>query len=241
MQHKTSYVGPRGWALLTLVGGAALAAPFLRPPQSTEPIPDPQLPAAQTAGLARLASMDLSAANPSGLGRLPNDRSPYDLSDLSQQITPPASAAPSQLPAWAPVHSPIDQLISQGTAPPWQPDSRTESTLKPLAPWINDLAADQPPLTPTSPTGAVALRAWPEANSLPVADRRRSALIEPPTVGNVAPASSSSPGTIMGSLAGTSQSMRAASTPRLRPPESSIAPPARRHFVYQPGYHASAP
>ena len=250
MQHNNSYVGPRGWALLTLVGGAALASLFVRPPQAEEPAAAAKVPAAQPEGLARLASMDLSTAHSNGLSRLTNERSLYELSELSQQIVPPAAAAPSELPAWAPVHSPIDQLISQGTAPPWQPDSESQSALKPLTPWINDLANDKPLAALPSPPAAVAQRAWPEASSVPVADRHRSALSEPPRLGNIAPASSSSSGSsssssssgsLTGSLAGTSHTMRAATTPRLQPPEASNAAPARRHFVYQPGFNASAP
>ena len=62
MQQKRSYVGPRGWAMLVLIGGEASASPFLRPPQiemdaniSESPLARKLRPAAQlaTVGFSR--------------------------------------------------------------------------------------------------------------------------------------------------------------------------------------------
>lgn len=248
MQHKRTYVGPRGWALLTLVSGAALAAPFFRAPDVTTDDSLAAPPPSHTSGLARLASMEFPATDPGGPVQVTSDRDPYDLSEFSQQILPPASASPTELPSWAPVRSPIDQLISQGIAPPWQSDSKTESTIKPLTPWINEAGAGQPPPAALLPPAATAARAWPDATSLPSAapmpavDRRPAHhdSATAATLGNVAPTGSGAQGNLVGSLTGTSQTMRAATTPRLRAPEPSTAPPAQRHFVYQPGFNANS-
>lgn len=266
MQHKKSYVGPRGWALLTLVSGVALASPFFRAPDVEVDGELAAPPGSHTSGLARLASMEFPSTDAHDPLQGASGRGQYDQSNLAQRILPPASASPTELPSWAPVRSPIDQLISQGTAPPWQAGSKGASTLKPLTPWVNEAGAGQPRSAALSPTAATAARGWPDATSLPdartLADTRRlsgartlpSATPLPvvdrrylqhdsantATSGNVASAGSGSQGNLVGSLTGTSQTMRAATTPRLRAPELATPPPARRHFVYQPGYNENS-
>ena len=254
MQHKRTYVGPRGWALLTLVSGVALASPFFRAPDVAVDGGLAPPPVSHTSGLARLASMEFPSTDAHGPLQGTSGRGQYDPSELAQQILPPASASPTELPSWAPVRSPIDQLISQGTAPPWQADSKGESALKPLTPWMNEAGAGQPRPAALSPPAATAARAWPDAKSLPDArslpsttpmpavDRRQvhHDLATSASPGNSASAGSGSQGNLVGSLTGTSQTMRAATTPRLRAPEPSTTPPARRHFVYQPGFNANA-
>lgn len=237
MQPKKSYVGPRGWAMLTLVGGSALASPFFLSPDVDVEGSVKQSPASHAAGLARLASIELPSIDSNGFARTGSEGSACDLPDLSQQILPPAGTSPTELPAWAPVRSPIDDLISQGAAPAWQSDSTRESTIKPLTPWINGAGIVQSP-----PPAAVAARAWPEASSLPVADRRaaHSGSAIAPALGNVLPAATGVQGSV-GNLTSTAQTMRASTVPRLRPPErSSTEPPAQRQFVYQPGFSAPA-
>ncbi len=241
MQQKKSYVGPRGWAMLTLVGGTALASPFFLPPDVDVEGSVKQPPASHAAGLARLASIELPGTDSSGLART---GSAFDLPDLSQQILPAAGTALTELPAWAPVRSPIDNLISQGTAPAWQSDSAGESTIKPLTPWINGAGTVQPPpplSPPLSPPAATIARAWPDASSLPVADHRsaHSGSASAPVLGSVLPAATGGQGSV-GNLTSTAQTMRASTTPRLRPPERSPTAPAQRQFVYQPGFSAPA-
>ena len=223
-----------------------MASPFMRPAEVDLEGSLAPPPASHTAGLARLASMEFSSTDSSGVVSATNPRSPYDRYDLAQQIVSPASAAPTELPAWAPVHSPIDQLISQGTAPPWRSESNRESTLKPLTPWINEAGPGRPRPAALSPPPSATARAWPSASSLPqaapaAAVDRRQVHSDFATAGDVATAASSAQGGLVGSLTGTSQTMRAASTPRLRAPEPSLTPPARRHFVFQPGFDATTP
>ncbi|MEO8270764.1 MAG: hypothetical protein ABI557_13660 [Aureliella sp.] len=215
MQQKSS-VNPRGWALLTLVGGVALASAFFRTPRVDDEglANESLLPTAS--GLGRLASLMSSATNPAKIGSTSRDPLPYDFSDFSQQIVPPTASSPTELPAWAPTRSPIDQLISQGAAPPWQLDKASVSTIKPLDPWVNEAATKQQ--QPAKPSKLAS--AWPDAKSLPVADS--------------APALSRSPG----SLAGTSQHLRPTSTPGLTPAQTRT--PAQPQYVYQPGFHGAA-
>lgn len=259
MQQKKHHVGPRGWAVLTLVGGAALASPFFQSPTVDSEDAVTQPASSHSTGLARLASLEFSASDVNGHNGIGIQRSSYDQSDLTQQILSPATASPTQLPAWAPVRSPIDQLISQGTAPPWQAHSETVSTIKPLTPWTNQTQAGQPRTAAFPPPTATAGGAWPSVSSLPVADRRavgsaapagntatgNTATGEPANVaaigGNIIPVGNSSQGSSMGSLAGALQTTRSVTTPRLRAPGPSTAAPARRQFVYQPGFTAPAP
>lgn len=250
MQQRKSFVGPRGWAMLTLVGGFTLAAPFFRPPDVDVEGAVKQPPNSHSTGLARLASMEFQAADPVGPTWDASDRSSFGLPDLSRQILAPASSSPTELPAWAPVRSPIDQLISQGTAPAWHSGAERESTLKPLRPWINQAGAG-PLQTATSPApspATIAARAWPDPGTLPSEADRRSEYSDrrldhshsatAASDGNMVAAGDGAAGSL-GNLTSTAQTMRASTTPRLRPPEPSTAPPPRRQFVYQPGFKAS--
>jgi hypothetical protein len=221
MQQRKSSVGPRGWAMLTLVGGAALATPFLRPPQVDVDGLVTESPLTRTNGPGRLASLE-STAN--GLSDLYPEASEPLRYDFAQQLAPPAGGSPSRLPAWAPARSPIDQLISQGTAPPWQSNAASVSTIKPLDTWVNAPPTHQPNATgPREPQPALpstAARAWPEASSLPIA--------------NSAPA----PGRSLGSLTGRSQNFPPATTPQLRAPANSV--PVQPQYVFQPGFGGAA-
>lgn len=215
MQKKYS-LGPRGWAVLTLVGGVTLAAPFLRQtPVDIEGF-ESQSPMSPASGLGPFATSRPTAQNPVNIGSTFGDAAMVDDADFSQQIVPPAGTSPTSLPAWAPTRSPIDQLISQGTAPPWQSDTAHVSTIKPLEPWTDaeGTRLQQPALPSTL------ARAWPDANSLPVVD------------------SAPSLGRTPGSLAGTAQHARPTTTPRLPPPANQT--PAQPQYVYQPGFQGVA-
>lgn len=213
--QKKSFIGPRGWAVLTLIGGVALASPFLRGPRVDVEGLASESSRSPESGLSRFAAPESTTKNPANIDSASSDTRLYDFSDFSQEIVPPPGSSPTALPAWAPTRSPIDQLISQGTAPPWQSDKASVSTIKPLEPWANAAGTNQQ--QPTLPSTLAS--AWPNASSLPVADS--------------APALSRTPG----SLAGTAQHVRPAATPRLRPPVNQT--PAQPQYVFQPGFHGA--
>lgn len=215
MQKKYP-LGPRGWAVLTLVGGATLAVPFLRQPRVDVEEFESKSPMSPASGLGPFAASETTSRNTANIGSAFGDAALYDGADFSQQIVPPAGTSPTALPAWAPTHSPIDQLISQGTAPPWQSDAVRPSTIKPLEPWTDAAGTShQQQALPST-----LARTWPDANSLPIVDS--------------APALGRTPG----SLAGTAQHARPTATPRLRPPANPT--PSQPQYVYQPGFHGAA-
>lgn len=130
MQKNVSLMGPRGWALLVLCGGVALASPFLRLPAVD---PSQQQPAPPELGEA--AWLTASFAHE------PVDVPPYPgrgLPPVNHQQLPStyANQAPVTLPAWAPPHSQLDDLIAQGAAPAWDAE-KTQTELAPLEPWRN--------------------------------------------------------------------------------------------------------
>lgn len=135
MHNNKSSVGPRGWAILTLVGGAALASLFLRPPQTQQTNHLNDSAASRPAWPGRLASAQLSgehtAKRPLEVSELVSqlDAAPMDAIQGSRLPTP-------QLPAWATPPSPLDHLISQGTAPPWNHAPPTQP-LEPVGTWFN--------------------------------------------------------------------------------------------------------
>lgn len=155
MQEKLAYVGPRGWAMLILVGGATLASPFLRPPQVDIDVD------------AKLTQSPLAHSNsPSiGMGQLASAQhlATYPGSP-SHELASGAQAASPALPSWATPPSPIDGLISQGTAPTWNGEV-TQTRIQPLQPWSdgrepralpstrpsNSSAADEATRLPASP------------------------------------------------------------------------------------------
>lgn len=121
MNRTHAFVGPRGWAVLTLAGGAALASPFLRPPQvDSTHFGSPSAIAPNFTGEA--ISAIASAANlrathlPSAHalpGRVVSGVLPTTVSKLDEF----ADSSPPQLPAWVRPRSPLDDLIARGTAP----------------------------------------------------------------------------------------------------------------------------
>ncbi|MCA9134292.1 MAG: hypothetical protein KDA45_14085, partial [Planctomycetales bacterium] len=130
MQKKDAFVGPRGWAMLILLGGAGLASPFLRPPQlagDSSPIEPPQSarppanlasfsPSGPRSGSAAWDSpVSAQAVEPPSGGRQP--------AAIGRSLPSTASRLdPTALPAWAPTRSPLDDLIAAGAAPApaWQ-------------------------------------------------------------------------------------------------------------------------
>lgn len=123
MNRTHAYVGPRGWAVLTLAGSAALASPFLRPPQlDSTHFGAPSSLAPNFAG--ETISTNASAANQRAAnltsahalpGRVVSGVLPTTVSKLDD-FADFADASPPQLPAWVKPRSPLDDLIARGTA-----------------------------------------------------------------------------------------------------------------------------
>jgi hypothetical protein len=138
MQHNRSTLGPRGWAILTLAAGAGLASPFLRPPQidplqvdlaervSESPLASSSIPGHLTAAHGE-RNATVAVVNPVGTGA--NSTLPAQGHMGQSQM---------QIPEWATPPSPLDELISQGTAPPWRHEQVMNSPkLTPLDPWTS--------------------------------------------------------------------------------------------------------
>lgn len=126
-----------------------MASLFLRPPQTQQSNSLDAAAASQPVWPGRLASAQLSGDQAV--------RRPLEVSELVSQL----DAAPidtlhgnnlptPQLPAWATPPSPLDHLISQGTAPPWKHAPAAEP-LEPVGTWFNgpesagNLPSTQPP------------------------------------------------------------------------------------------------
>ncbi len=130
--QRQSFVGPRGWAMFILLSGAALAAPFLRPPQVSTGSPAldatvSESPLSPNYATGQLASMRYEAATGVAIGR--------PTTAIDSKIGT-GFQLPSALPAWATPASPLDALISQGAAPAWKSGAKA-APLKQLQPWLN--------------------------------------------------------------------------------------------------------
>lgn len=217
MQHSRSTLGPRGWAILTLVAGAGLASPFLRPPQVelAEQISESTLGLSSAPG--RLAAVRLAVDS------LPPHALPGTSSPTSTERGSTNSwGSQSQIPEWAQPTSPIDQLISQGAAPRWDQTAVSESPrLAPLQPW-------------GTPTAVAPLPSQTIAKS---ADQQLSALPQPthplrPTItSNSLGTSNSAPAPT--SPAAVSQLVVQQQIVQQAAPAQAVAP---RAFVFQPGF-----
>lgn len=135
MQPQRSFVSPRGWAMLTLVGGATLASPFLRPPHvdvdssvTESPLAKTRDPSGMVAAVSYLRTADVDTIADSA--RSPGQHTGNQLPDFDS-----VESAPS-LPAWAAPRSQLDELISQGAAPAWESESQ-QAKLQPFQPWMN--------------------------------------------------------------------------------------------------------
>lgn len=223
MQQTRFSVSPRGWAMLTLVGGATLASPFLRPPQVDVDDVVSESPLAHGSVPSRLVSQEVSLGWPSDITTAPAGSLPFDSSSLSPHIAPPSASSPAALPAWARTRSPIDQVISQGAAPPWNAPASSGSSIQPLETWVKPLSDNLPPRDVAAIASTTAGR-WPEMNTLPAKPEVKL---------------STSPNRSPGSLVGSAPS-GLPSTPTLMRPQSgpSLTPPTTQpKFVFQPGFH----
>jgi len=72
MQQKYSF-GPRGWAMLTLVGGVTLAAPFLRPARVDVEGLTSKSPMSPINGLGPFAASESTAKNRANISSTSDD------------------------------------------------------------------------------------------------------------------------------------------------------------------------
>ena len=244
MQEKRSYVGPRGWAMLILVVGATLASPFLRPPQVAIDNVVTESPLAYTNSPSQSAGQLTSARSSPDADAFPVVK---DLTEFDRQRLGGAQYGEPTLPSWATPPSPLDALISQGTAPPWKGDA-PQSRIQPLRPWSSDnLKTTALPSTLPSSAGealrAPALQASPWESPraarplVPIAtagpsvdswpEQRLPQLPDAETPAREAPHSSS------GSLARATLRQK---TVNEKSPPTLGKPNSRPQFVFQPGF-----
>jgi len=145
MNRTHAFVGPRGWAVLTLAGGAALASPFLRPPQvDSTHFGSPSAIAPNFTGEA--ISSNASATNLPSAHALPGRVVSGILPTTVSKLDEFADSSPPHLPAWVRPRSPLDDLIARGTAPldsarldsaqaVETPPLQARIELEPLRPW----------------------------------------------------------------------------------------------------------
>lgn len=236
MQNNRTSVGPRGLAMITLVGGAVLASPFLRPPQvdlvenitqsplayPTSPgrLASPQ-PAAQHS--AQPAAQLSSGSNDQHSASVANVPELFDTNNSSAQIVEP------QFPAWAKPPSPIDHVISKGTAPSWHHQSdATSGQLQPLQSWVGG-TANRVVMHPESQHEVRPLPSTQSPQEFVAAPpiMPTTTLREPTTAQAVIPPA-------IGSLAVASQAVPYQSPSNQTQPQPSI--PATSKFVFQPGF-----
>ncbi len=234
MQNNRSPVGPQGLAMLILVGGAALASPFLRTPQVdlTESITESPLAYPGVPG--RLASAQLPYEN--------SDPLPVNVTNFTELLDDSSSAGrlgEPKLPPWAVPPSPLDHLISKGTAPPWRHEVEHETRkIQPLEAWVGGAQMGRSQVTLEGEAGLTANTQPLQSAPLAVPPWPTPNLREPMTAQVVTPQA-------VGSLTGTSLSPpNPASPPQTRSQPASppaATPPARAQFVFQPGFHQNAP
>lgn len=140
MNRNLSF-GPRGWAILTLAGGAALASPFLRPAQ----LKNSQSSSEQNAGGLTCNPSAYGSGAFESVPAFPADFSDEKASGASQPYQVvlrelPSTAAAQQLPAWASKTSRLDDLISSNFASGELPSATPVEAQRPqeMQPWIND-------------------------------------------------------------------------------------------------------
>ena len=215
-------LGPRGWALVTLLAGGLAASLFVRPqPPQPSAVDEPRGPTGGVTG--RLASSQRVA--------LPAAAAAPTISDLDD-LAPPGRAAlragQAELPAWATPPSPLDALIAQGSAPPWHNPPAPQPLPPPVA-WTNA------PLPSPNPAGAGGI-APARTMSLPEAVSPVGAQL-----GAVSPPAAPPPSTVTGSL--TRAARPAVETAPTAVAAPVLPPPPRRtpQYVFQPGYRGERP
>ena len=140
-------LGPRGWAVLVLAGGAALSAPFLRnpgvPPRTAEAASNPT-----EVDFSKKSWPDVREKTLSPTGPIATNLSEQDWAELERlkansglgprKLTGdlPSTSA-SALPSWAERSPRIDQLVNNSIrTEPLAPAPTGSNALDPLRPWM---------------------------------------------------------------------------------------------------------
>ncbi|MEZ6138766.1 MAG: hypothetical protein R3C53_28095 [Pirellulaceae bacterium] len=141
MTQKRSTLGPRGWAILTLAGGAALSSPFLRPaqlaqpePLITDPLPTAPVLAANYGPAPSFASQSsMRTGTTASIVEASSPATTVDVSAISnaQKVITSNQAA---LPTWAKKASPLDALIQVGPVA-GEFTELASGALQPIQPW----------------------------------------------------------------------------------------------------------
>ena len=155
MNRAINYVGPRGWAILTLAGGAALASPFLKQPRIAPPS---QLAQDTNSPDSCVQSAALEKASLTEKSFLPNpatsSQHSFSPSTDSQESyvrsravtgTLPSTSIPdsfepnlpAELPDWAAKQSKLDALIAGDISALEAPPNRMPLQPQPLEPWLD--------------------------------------------------------------------------------------------------------
>lgn len=222
MQHNRSPLGPRGWAILTLVAGAGLASPFLRPPQVelAEQVSESTLGLSSAPGRLATVRLAVDSLPPHALpGTSPKGPSSKGLSERGSTNS---WGSQPQIPEWAQPTSPIDQLISQGAAPGWDQAAISETPrLAPLQPW-------------GSPPAIAALPAQAVEDSVDQQHAMHPQLAHPlrPSIPSNSATTSDSPRATTSAAAVSQLVVQQQAVTQVAPPQV-VAP---RAFVFQPGY-----
>jgi hypothetical protein len=232
--------GPRGWAILTLAGGAALASPFLRPAQLKKQPSGSELNASETAPTFRTG---LATGVTSGI------QDTYQV--VSQRL--PSKASAEQLPSWVSKKSRLDDLLSNSLAPNELPSTLAVEPQRPqeLRTWVNDPSQERHSSVPTTAPTIAANRYSPwhstETQAVTVESNRpdedsryadtnwhiespdvRALLRETAVNSKIVRQKDLQPGALVGASLRSSTHGGKPETPELRKPK----------FVFQPGLKA---
>lgn len=117
MTQSTTFVGPRGWAALTLAGGSVLAVPFLRPIPSTPQADSQHIAAAQSADARPLTDrgQTQSLHDVTRNSVLPG-RQVHGTLPTTHELAPLSDVSQLSVPDWAQRQSKLDALMAREAA-----------------------------------------------------------------------------------------------------------------------------
>jgi hypothetical protein len=198
--ESTRIVGPRGWAVLVLAGGAALSAPFLRNPGNP---PGSAISAGgkpSEVDVKQNSWPDLREKSLAPANQVPSNLNDQDWAELARlqnnsgavprKVTGnlPSTSA-SALPAWAERGPRVDQLVNESIrTPPLAPEAPTgPAGLDPLRPWMGHGMKSNPAST-AAPQAADLIGDFALKNSNP--DTRWNTVPSTPTNSEILPQNS---------------------------------------------------
>lgn len=188
IQPRKPRLGPRGWAMLTLAGGAALSSPFLRPAELKVPVGEPALRYEVTSETT-LASTPFAA---SGNAAWPLDPAQRDAQpsqtlhatprQLGSERLPSTDPTPRQWPDWVKPTTRLDRMIAEGAvhAPSparqdWEPN---RSSLPARDPWVADGTSPSLHANATAPMQSVASSVAQRESNWSMASPFRSSAVD---------------------------------------------------------------